>query len=141
MSQTIIAVRWIEWINEKRPQILRLRLRMTVRWGSGTCGEPGLLANCRQSGSNDLFAVITGPQKRGTGSTPIGVGTSHQGRGHPPTRIYRWAPATPDQLLKSKRHVRPSGIWLKSILFFSFFGHIGSLSVKISFRSRGSSTT
>ena len=57
------------------------------------------------------------------------------------TRIYGRAPATPDQLLVSKRHVQPSEIWLKSILFFSFFGHIGSLTVKIAFLSRGLSTT
>jgi hypothetical protein len=30
MSLPIIAARWIEWINKKQPQILRLRLRMTL---------------------------------------------------------------------------------------------------------------
>ncbi len=31
-SLPIIAVRWIEWILEKQPQILRLWLRMTLLW-------------------------------------------------------------------------------------------------------------
>ena len=35
MSLPIIAERWIEWILEKQPRILRLRLRMTLLWVEG----------------------------------------------------------------------------------------------------------
>ena len=38
MSLPIIAVRWIEWIDKKQPQILRQRLRMTAHRNSGTNG-------------------------------------------------------------------------------------------------------
>jgi len=33
MSLPIMAVRWIEWIDKKQPQILPLRIRMTARLG------------------------------------------------------------------------------------------------------------
>jgi hypothetical protein len=61
MSLPIIAAHWSEWILEKQPQILRLWLRMTVRWVGQNGAKRALWLYCRQLGSMERLTVLRRP--------------------------------------------------------------------------------